>query len=52
MTVPPSPVPTLAERIGAAILARIAERSLAPGARLPSIRAARMEPVEALRSGM
>ena len=32
--------PTLTERIGAAILARIEARTLAPGARLPSIRAA------------
>jgi DNA-binding transcriptional MocR family regulator len=37
------PFPTLTERIGAAILARIEERSLAPGAKLPSIRAAAAE---------
>src|SRR5262245_16833244 len=37
MTVEPV---TLTERIGAAILARIEDRSLAPGARLPSIRIA------------
>lgn len=43
MTVSPSPAPTLTERIGAAILARIEDRSLAPGARLPSIRAAAAE---------
>lgn len=35
--------PTLTERIGAAILARIEARSLAPGARLPSIRGAAAE---------
>ena len=35
--------PNLTERIGAAILARIAARELAPGARLPSIRGAANE---------
>jgi DNA-binding transcriptional MocR family regulator len=35
--------PTLTERIGAAILARIEARTLAPGARLPSIRGAAAE---------
>ncbi|MEZ5829782.1 MAG: PLP-dependent aminotransferase family protein [Dongiaceae bacterium] len=35
--------PSLTEKIGAAILARIEARSLAPGARLPSIRGAAME---------
>lgn len=40
MTVEPT---TLTSRIGAAILARIEDRSLAPGARLPSIRAAAAE---------
>jgi DNA-binding transcriptional MocR family regulator len=43
MTASPSTPPTLTERIGAAILARIEARSLAPGARLPSIRAAAAE---------
>ena len=43
MTVSPTPTPTLTERIGAAILARIEARSLAPGAKLPSIRAAAAE---------
>jgi DNA-binding transcriptional MocR family regulator len=40
MTVEPA---TLTDRIGAAILARIEDRSLAPGAKLPSIRAAAAE---------
>src|SRR5688572_21022448 len=40
MTVGPA---TLTDRIGAAILARIEDRSLAPGTRLPSIRAAAAE---------
>jgi DNA-binding transcriptional MocR family regulator len=35
--------PTLTDRIGAAILARIEARELAPGARLPSIRSAAAE---------
>jgi DNA-binding transcriptional MocR family regulator len=43
MTVLPTPAATLTERIGAAILARIEDRSLAPGAKLPSIRAAAAE---------
>ena len=43
MTASPSTPPTLTERIGAAILARIEARSLAPGAKLPSIRAAAAE---------